>query len=265
LEREAWDGHWYRRGYFDDGTPLGSSSSDECRIDSIAQSWAVLSHAADPSRARMAMAAVHEHLVRPADKLSMLFAPPFDKTAHDPGYIKGYPPGIRENGGQYTHAAAWSVIAFAELGDGGKAAGLFSLLNPILHANTRAGVHRYKVEPYVMSADVYSMPPHAGRGGWTWYTGSAGWMHRAGLEWILGLRVRGSLLHVDPCVPKAWPGFEMVLRHGRARYDISVENPRGAGRGVTRMELDGTPVAAAGAGIPLLDDGQVHSVRVVLG
>ncbi len=265
LEREAWDGAWYRRGHFDDGTPLGSSVSDECRIDSIAQSWAVLSGIADPSHAALAMAAVDEHLVRRDDKLSLLFTPPFDRTDHDPGYIKGYPPGIRENGGQYTHAAAWSVIAFAELGDGDKAAGLFSLLNPILHANTRSGVHRYKVEPYVMPADVYSVPPHAGRGGWTWYTGSAGWMHRAGLEWILGLRVRGSVLQIDPCVPKAWPEYEMVYRHGSARYQIAVENPRGAGRGVTLVEIDGVASGAGVAEIPLVDDGGAHLVRVVLG
>jgi cyclic beta-1,2-glucan synthetase len=265
LEREAWDGGWYRRGYFDDGTPLGASSESECRIDSIAQSWAVMSGAAERSRATLAMNATGELLVRPGDKLSMLFTPPFDHTGHDPGYIKGYPPGIRENGGQYTHAAAWSVIAFAELGDGDKAAGLFSLLNPILHASTRAGVHRYKVEPYVMSADVYSVPPHTGRGGWTWYTGSAGWIHRAGLEWILGLRVRGRALRIDPCVPKSWPGFEIVYRHGSARYDIDVQNPRAAGRGVTRIELDGIALVPAEAEIPLVDDGRVHLVRVVLG
>ncbi|HXC50931.1 MAG TPA: glucoamylase family protein [Candidatus Limnocylindrales bacterium] len=265
LEREAWDGAWYRRGYFDDGTPLGSSISNECRIDSIAQSWAVMSRMADPSHAALAMAAVDQHLVRRDDKLAPLFTPPFDHTDHDPGYIKGYPPGIRENGGQYTHAAAWSVIAFAELGDGDKAAGLFSLLNPILHANTRSGVHRYKVEPYVMPADVYSVPPHAGRGGWTWYTGSAGWMHRAGLEWILGLRVRGSVLRIEPCVPKTWPEYEMVYRHGSARYQIAVENPRGAGRGVTLVEIDGVASRTGVAEIPLVDDGGAHLVRVVLG
>ena len=174
LEREAWDGDWYRRGYFDDGTPLGSAASDECRIDSIAQSWSVISGAAEPARAARAMAAVDEQLIRRGDGLALLFTPPFDRTPLDPGYIKGYPPGIRENGGQYTHAATWSVIAFAALGDGDKAAELFSLLNPINRASTRAGVQRYKVEPYVVAADVYSVAPHVGRGGWTWYTGSAG-------------------------------------------------------------------------------------------
>jgi cyclic beta-1,2-glucan synthetase len=265
LEREAWDGDWYRRGYFDDGTPLGSASSSECRIDSIAQSWAVISGAAEPTRAARAMAAVDQQLVRRGDGLVLLFTPPFDQTAVDPGYIKGYPPGIRENGGQYTHAAIWSVIAFALLGDGDKAGELFSLLNPIHHARTRAGVHRYKVEPYVVCADVYAMAPHVGRGGWTWYTGSAAWMYRAGLEWILGFRVRGATLCIDPCVPKTWRGFEIVFRYHSGRYDITVENPRGVSRGVARVELDGVALAETHAPIPLADDGATHRVRIVLG
>jgi cyclic beta-1,2-glucan synthetase len=176
VEREAWDGDWYRRGYFDDGTPLGSAASDECRIDSIVQSWAAISGAAQPERAARAMASVGRELVRAEDGLALLFTPPFDKTPLDPGYIKGYPPGIRENGSQYTHAAAWSVMAYATLGEGDKAAALFSLINPINHTLTRADVYRYKVEPYVIAADVYAARPHVGRGGWTWYTGSAGWM-----------------------------------------------------------------------------------------
>ncbi len=265
LEREAWDGDWYRRGYFDDGTPLGSATSGECRIDSIAQSWAVISGAADPARAARAMAAVEEHLVRRGDGMALVFTPPFDQMPLDPGYIKGYPPGIRENGGQYTHAAIWSVIAFAQLGDGDKAGELFSLLNSINHAGTRAAVHRYKVEPYVVSADVYSAPPHVGRGGWTWYTGSAGWMYRAGLEWILGFRIRGATLLLDPCIPKAWRGFEIVFRYHSARYDITVENPRGVSRSVTRVELDGVALADTRAPIPLADDGATHRVRVILG
>ncbi len=185
----AWDGDWYRRGYFDDGTPLGSAASDECRIDSIAQSWGVISGAADPERAARARWRRWTSTSSAATTAwSALFTPPFDRTPLDPGYIKGYPPGIRENGGQYTHAAIWSMLAFALLGDGDKAAELFSILNPIHRASTRAAVHRYKVEPYVVCADVYSEPPHVGRGGWTWYTGSAGWMYRAGLESILGFR-----------------------------------------------------------------------------
>jgi cyclic beta-1,2-glucan synthetase len=265
LEREAWDGDWYRRAYFDDGTPLGSVSNGECRIDSIAQSWSVISGAGDPARAARAMAAVDKYLVRRNDELVLLFTPPFDRSALDPGYIKGYPPGIRENGGQYTHAALWSVLAFAMLGDGDKACELFSMLNPINHANTRAAVQRYKVEPYVACADIYSTAPHIGRGGWTWYTGSAGWMYRVGLESILGFRLQGATLVIDPCVPKAWPGFEIAFRYRTARYDIAVENPNGVSRGVIRVELDGETLPGPQARVTLADDGATHRVLVVLG
>ena len=265
LEREGWDGDWYRRAYFDDGTPLGSASSSECRIDSIAQSWAVISGAGDKIRAVTAMAALEEYLVRRDDGLLLLFSPPFDRTPLDPGYIKGYPPGIRENGGQYTHGALWSVLAFAMLGNGDKAGELFSLLNPINHASTRATIYRYKVEPYVACGDVYAEPAHSGRGGWTWYTGSAGWMYRVGLEWILGFRLRGATLLLDPCVPKAWRDFEIAFRYHSARYDIAVENPHGVSRGVARVELDGKPLPGNLAQIPLADDDVTHRVRVVLG
>ena len=265
LEREAWDGDWYRRAWFDDGTPLGSATDEECRIDSISQSWATISGAGDCGRAARAMAAVERELIRPQDQLALLFAPPFDKAPLDPGYIKGYPPGIRENGGQYTHAALWSVMAFAALGEGDKAARLFSLLNPINHARTRSDVHRYKVEPYVIAADVYSTPPHVGRGGWTWYTGSAGWMYRSGLESILGLRLENDVLHLNPCIPKGWPGFEMTLRHRTTRYDIRVENPRGVSRGVVHAELNGVVLTGDQTWVPLTDDGATHRVRFVLG
>ena len=264
LEREAWDGDWYRRAYFDDGTPLGSATNTECRIDSIAQSWGVIAGAAEPQRARRAMAAVEEFLVRRGDGLVLLFTPPFDHPERDPGYVKGYLPGVRENGGQYTHAAIWSVIAFAMLGDGDKAGELFAILNPVNRTNTRAGVHRYKAEPYVIAADVYAEAPHLGRGGWSWYTGSAGWMHRAGIEWILGFRLRGSSFYLDPCIPRAWRGYEIRFRHHSARYEIAVENPKGVMRGVSSIELDGAPLAG-GRGIALSDDGRVHRVRVVLG
>jgi len=265
LEREGWDGDWYRRAYFDDGTPLGSASSGECRIDSIAQSWSVISGAADPTRAARAMAAVEKCLIRRDDGLVLLFTPAFDRTPLDPGYIKGYPPGIRENGGQYTHGALWSVIAFAMLGDGDKAGELFSILNPINHARTREAVQRYKVEPYVACADLYSISPHVGRGGWTWYTGSAGWMYRAGLEWILGFRPQGAMLHLDPCIPRTWPGFGIDFRYRSARYDIRVENPDGVCRGIVRAELDGEALAGNQARIPLADDGATHRIRIVLG
>ncbi|MGZ4772829.1 MAG: GH36-type glycosyl hydrolase domain-containing protein, partial [Ilumatobacteraceae bacterium] len=256
---------WYRRAFFDDGTPLGSAMNAECRIDSIAQSWAVLSEAGDPAHAARAMASVHEFLVRLGDGLVLLFTPPFDHSDVDPGYVKGYLPGIRENGGQYTHGAIWSVLAFAALGDGDKAGELFSVLNPINHASTRAGVHKYKVEPYVMAADVYAEPPHVGRGGWTWYTGSAGWMYQAGIEWILGFRLRGTTLLLDPCIPRAWPGFQIDFRYHSAKYEIVVDNPRGVSRGVVSAELDGVTLPGDGASIPLTDDGVTHKVKVVLG
>jgi cyclic beta-1,2-glucan synthetase len=265
LERDGWDGGWYRRAYFDDGTPLGGSASTECRIDSIAQSWGVISGAADRARAAAAMAAVDQQLVRRDDRLVLLFTPPFDRTPLDPGYIKGYPPGIRENGGQYTHGAVWSVIARAMLGDGDGASELFSLLNPIHHASTPAAVDRYKVEPYVSCADVYAEPAHVGRGGWTWYTGSAGWMYRAGLEWILGFRQRGATLVIDPCVPKSWPGFTIAFQYRSARYEIAVENSNGVSHGVSRISLDGKALQASDARIPLADDGATHQVEVVLG
>ena len=189
------------------------ATSDECRIDSIAQSWSVISGAARMERATQAMAEVDAQLIEREAALALLFKPPFDRTPLEPGYIKGYPPGIRENGGQYTHAATWSVIAFAQLGQAEKAAELFSMLNPINHATTRVSVHRYKVEPYVIAADIYSVAPHVGRGGWTWYTGSAGWMYRAGLESILGFQLQGSRLKIAPCIPANWPGFEIVFKY----------------------------------------------------
>ncbi|HVI87305.1 MAG TPA: glucoamylase family protein [Dongiaceae bacterium] len=266
LEREAWDGAWYKRGYFDDGSPLGSAANLECRIDSIAQSWAVLSGAAETSRAEQAMASLDEYLIRHDDKLALLFTPPFDQTEHDPGYIKGYPPGIRENGGQYTHAAAWTILALAKLGDGNKAAGLFSLLNPINHATTVADAERYKVEPYAVAADVYSVPPHVGRGGWTWYTGSAGWMYRAGIEGILGLRRRGAQLLLEPCIPTTWPGFEMTFKFQSTTYRITVTNPHCVSRGIISATLDDQAIPTESpTGVPLIDDGETHLVQLVLG
>ncbi len=264
LEREAWDGDWYRRAYFDDGTPLGSVVNDECRIDGIAQSWSVLSSAAHEIRQDHAMALFHKHLVRRDDGVVLLLTPPFDATPLEPGYIKGYLPGIRENGGQYTHAATWAVMAFAQMGDGDTAAELLTMLNPITHSSTAVDIERYKVEPYVVAGDVYGEPPHVGRGGWTWYTGSAGWLYRTGLESILGFRLRGTRLVIDPCIPRGWPGFSIAFRYHSARYDIVVENPDGASRTVSSLHVDGVPVEAE-ASIPLADDGKTHRVHVVLG
>ena len=264
LEAEAWDGAWYARAFFDDGTPLGSAKNDECRIDSIAQSWAVLSGAGDPQRALQAMQSVQQLLVRDDDRLVLLFAPPFDRTPRDPGYVKGYVPGIRENGGQYTHAAVWSLIALAMQGEGDDAARLFDLLSPIRHTSRRSDLHRYKGEPYALCADVYAAPPHVGRAGWSWYTGAAGWLYRAGLEWILGFRKQGAALSIDPCIPRAWKRFDVTYRYGRTLYRVGVENPDGVCRGVSRLCLDGV-VLAAGALVPLSDDGAEHRVQVQLG
>jgi cyclic beta-1,2-glucan synthetase len=263
LEEKAWDGDWYRRAYFDDGTPLGSARNEECRIDSIAQSWSVISGASDPFRMGRAMFAVEEFLIRRGDGLVILFTPPFDKGNLDPGYIKGYVPGVRENGGQYTHAAIWMLIAYALLGDGERAGELFSLLNPINHSSTRAGLHKYKVEPYAAVGDVYAVPPHTGRGGWTWYTGSAGWMYRAGLESILGFKLQSDRLQIDPCVPRWWRDFEITYRRGRAVYRIKVENPVGVSRGVVSVEVDGTTQPTPT--IALSEEEKVHNVRIVLG
>ncbi|APR95193.1 hypothetical protein PATSB16_18510 [Pandoraea thiooxydans] len=265
LKKDAWDGAWYRRAYFDDGTPLGSSANAECRIDSLAQSWSVISGAAELARQRRAMASVEQYLIRPGDDLVLLLAPPFDKTPYDPGYIKGYLPGVRENGGQYTHAAAWCMIAYAMLGDGDRAGDLLKMLNPVNHASTRAGVHAYKVEPYVVAGDIYAAPAHVRRGGWTWYTGSAGWLYRGGLESVLGLQKHGENLTVDPCIPRDWRSFRLDYRHGATHYLITVDNPQGVSKGVARVELDGVPLPSNTHSVALVDDGQLHRVLVMLG
>ncbi len=265
LELNGWDGQWYRRAFFDDGTPLGSSVNSECRIDSITQSWAVLFGAGDPERARLGMKAVEDQLIRKDENLVLLFTPPFNLTPKDPGYIKGYLPGVRENGGQYTHAAVWCVFAHAKLGQGEKAFHLFSMLNPINHALTRTQVGVYKVEPYVIAADIYGKAPHVGRGGWTWYTGSAGCMVRAGLEFILGIQLRGQNLVFDPCIPREWPGYKVSYQHGSTPYEIQVVNPDHVSGGIARIELDGVALPGAAASLALKDDQRQHSVKVVMG
>jgi len=260
---QSWDGEWYRRGYYDDGTPLGSAQNDECSIDSISQSWAVLSGAVPIRFAERAMDAVRTFLVVRGAQILLLLHPPFDKSAQDPGYIKGYPPGVRENGGQYTHAAVWIVMALARLGSGDEAAEFFHMLNPVNHGRTAADVSRYKTEPYVMAGDVYARPPHAGRGGWSWYTGSAGWMYRAGIESILGLRRRGDTFAIDPCIPSSWSEYRITWRYLDSRYEITVSNPARRCGGIMKATVDGLTVNAAS--IPLLNDGRTHDVRVVLG
>jgi cyclic beta-1,2-glucan synthetase len=263
LETHAWDGSWYLRAFYDDGSALGSNKNNECQIDSIAQSWAVLSGAADPVRAVQAMESVNKLLIKPADQLIMLLTPPFDKTPRDPGYIKGYLPGVRENGGQYTHAAIWSVWAYAALGQGDRAQALYRLLNPVYHSDTPEKTVRYKTEPYSIAADVYSMSPHTGNGGWTGYTGSAGWMYRLGLEAILGISQAGTVLKINPCIPREWPGYKVTIRFGTTRYLISVENPQGVNQGIQRVLLDGKTLTDNN--IPLSRDGGQHEVQVLLG
>jgi cyclic beta-1,2-glucan synthetase len=261
VERSAWDGEWYRRAYFDDGSPLGSRTSDECKIDSIAQSWSVISGAGKPERARTAMQSLNKYLVREDARIITLLMPPFDKTTHDPGYIQGYLPGVRENGAQYTHAALWAVLATALQGNGDRAFELFQMLNPITHADTPAAVDIYKVEPYVVPADVYTAQGHLGRGGWTWYTGSASWMYRVALESILGFQQRGEILFIEPCIPASWKEFTIEYRFGASTYEITVENPDGLQHGAVELTVDGN---GGGKGIHLLDDGKRHRVTASL-
>ena len=263
IETNTWDGDWYVRAYYDDGYPLGSSKSDEAKIDSIAQSWSVLSGVGQPQRAQSAMASVDQHLVRNDAQLVMLLTPPFDKTTHDPGYIKGYLPGVRENGAQYTHAATWVIWAQVMNGNGAHAFELFQMLNPVMHSNTREAVESYKVEPYVVVADIYTADQHLGRGGWTWYTGSASWYYRTGLEGILGFTKRGDRLTMNPCIPPTWDGFTIEYIYQSATYTIEVRNPTHVQRGVKSVTLDGA--AVADGAVQLRDDGAHHTVVVEMG
>jgi cyclic beta-1,2-glucan synthetase len=260
LEAHAWDGAWYRRAYFDNGEPLGSATNVECRIDSLPQSWAVISGAADPARARTAMESVDTHLVSRADRLIRLFHPPFDHSPQNPGYIQGYLPGIRENGGQYTHGALWTVLAYALLGDTERAWELFSLINPIRHGDSPAAIATYRVEPYVVAADVYASPQHLGRGGWTWYTGAAGWMYRLLVESLLGIQREGDRLRLHPLLPAAWPGFTVHYRHYRTQYRIVVSRSASPTPGEAPMTLDG--VELPDRTFPLVDDLQAHVVEL---
>jgi cellobiose phosphorylase len=262
IERQAWDGEWYRRAWFDDGTPLGSASNEECRIDSISQSWSVLSGAGEIGRSRQAMESVNDHLVRRADGLIQLLDPPFSTSNLNPGYIRGYVPGVRENGGQYTHAAIWTTMAFAALGESARAWELLDMINPVNHARTAEEVATYKVEPYVVAADVYAVTPHTGRGGWSWYTGSAGWMYRLIVESLLGLRREGERLHLAPCLPADWTAFTMHYRYRETMYHIAIAQAvADEGEiGVSRLTVDG--VERPDKVIPLVDDGQEHQVAV---
>ncbi len=259
IEANAWDGGWYRRAYFDNGEPLGAAANLECQIDAIPQSWSVLSGVGSDERSRLAMAAVNDRLVRRDASLIQLFDPPFDKSPQDPGYIKGYLPGVRENGGQYTHAAIWTVMAFAGLRDRARTWELLSLINPINHGSTPPGIATYKVEPYVVAADVYAVPPHVGRGGWTWYTGSAGWMYRLITESLLGFRVEVDKLTFAPCLPAAWPSLKIHYRFRETTYHITILNS-GSGTVVERILLDDNQ--CADLIVRLIDDRKDHNVAV---
>ncbi len=262
IKNHGWDGKWYLRAYFDDGTPLGSSKSQECRIDSIAQSWSVLSGAGDSERSKMAMEAVDRHLVRRDDSLIQLLDPPFDKSKVNPGYIKGYVPGVRENGGQYTHGAVWTAMAFAKLGDSRRAWELLSLINPVNHGSSATATLRYKTEPYVVAADVYAVPPHTGQGGWTWYTGSAAWMYRLIVESLVGLTLENNRLVFAPCLPPEWDGVKVHYRSGKAIYHITVKQSRTEERQQTRITTDGH--VQEGQALVLVDDGREHAVEVLV-
>jgi cellobiose phosphorylase len=259
INEHGWDDAWYLRAYFDDGTPLGSKSSEECKIDSISQSWSVLSDAGDTSRSLRSMKAVETLLIREEDKLIQLLDPPFDKAIMDPGYIKGYVPGVRENGGQYTHAAIWIAMAFAKLRDQDKTETLLRILSPIHHSDESSKLQKYKVEPYVMPADIYGVDPHTGRGGWTWYTGSAGWMYQFVLESMLGFSKTGDTLRINSCIPKSWKSFQITYRHMKTEYSIEVIRIADGHR--VSYNVDGI---IFDDGIPLLDDGKDHKVTVEL-
>ncbi|BBB91846.1 MAG TPA: glucoamylase family protein [Methylomusa anaerophila] len=270
LDVHAWDGQWYRRAFTDAGQWLGSIGNVECRIDAIAQSWSVIAGVAPPERALQAMQSFDRELVDRDLAVARLLTPPFDRTDPSPGYIQGYPPGIRENGAQYTHGVIWSIIAWCLLGNGDKACELFQLLNPLNHTRTAGETRQYAGEPYVMAADVYTAEPRQGRAGWTWYTGAAGWMYQAGVEWILGLRRRGQQLYIRPCIPCGWPEFSVSYHYGSASYHITVKNPSHKCGGATALQIDGREVAFTeqdmkdGLYVKLHDDGQAHYVVLVL-
>lgn len=263
VENEGWDGRWYKRAFFDDGTPLGSNQNDECKIDSLVQSWAAISKLGNKEHTKIALQAVDEYLINRKDKLIQLFTPPFDKTLLDPGYIKGYLPGVRENGGQYTHAAVWVAMAFASIGEGEKAIELLNLLNPINHSNSLEAIQKYKVEPYVIAADVYAVDPYVGRGGWTWYTGSAGWYYRAFIESILGIHLRGNTLIFEPCLAKTLTQYEVSFQYEKGTtYEIIFENKILSNEGHLQVSVDG--VIQKGNTLELIDDGRKHQVNLLL-
>jgi cellobiose phosphorylase len=263
IEKNAWDGAWYLRAFYDDGSPLGASKNAECIIDSLAQSWSIISGGGKLDRSKLAMESVDKNLIKKEEGLILLFTPPFDKSDQNPGYIKAYVPGVRENGGQYTHAATWVINAYAMLGEGDKACKLFNAINPINHSRTSLECATYKVEPYVMAADVYAVSPHIGRGGWTWYTGAAGWMYRVGIEHILGFKKEGNKLRIDPCIPKDWKEFNIKYKYGSTTYNIQVKNPDGVNGNVEQIIVDGQVIEEKI--IVLSNKENEHNVEILLG
>ena len=257
IEQHGWDGEWYRRAYFDDGTPLGSSENEECKIDSIAQSWSVISGAGEADKAKTGMHSAYTHLVKKDEKLIQLFEPPFDKGTMNPGYIKGYVPGVRENGGQYTHAAIWLIMGFAAMGNNERVWELLNIVNPLKHGDTKEAIDIYNVEPYVIAADVYAEPLHLGRGGWTWYTGSAGWMYQLITESFAGIKKENDTLHFKPCLPAEWPSINIEYNYEQTLYKINIKNGKGD---KIKMTLDGSETEL----IKLVDDKNEHIVEVVI-
>jgi len=264
IEENAWDGSWYRRAYFDNGIPLGSAENTECKIDSLAQSWAVISGAGNKDRINTAFESLEHYLINREIGIIMLLTPPFDEEDLKPGYIKSYIPGVRENGGQYTHAAAWVVMAYALMGSGDKAWDLYNMLVPINHTNNAMEVSRYKVEPYVMAADVYAVHPHAGRGGWSWYTGASGWMYRVALQHILGFNLRGNKLVVNPTIPKGWKEYQIEYLYMDTNYLIVIKNPEQLNTGIKSILVDGDLNAQSNE-IQLINDGNFHNVEILMG
>jgi cellobiose phosphorylase len=264
IEKHGWDGAWYRRAFFDDGSPLGSATNEECQIDSISQSWSILSGSGSLERSRLAMESVDERLVRRKRGLVQLLDPPFDKSQMNPGYIKGYVPGVRENGGQYTHAAVWAAMAFARLGDSKRAWELVSMINPVNHSSSPEKIGTYKVEPYVLAADVYSLEPHIGRGGWTWYTGSAGWMYRLIVESILGLSLEGNRLRLTPCLPEEWDGYKVDYRYRETLYHIAVTQVLAGHNASSEMAVSVDGREVPDCFIPLVDDSAEHLVQITV-
>ncbi|MDO9182952.1 MAG: protein ndvB, partial [Bacteriovorax sp.] len=264
IDENAWDGQWYRRAFYDDGTPMGSAENSECRIDSLAQTWSIISGAGDFNKSLQAMESVEKNLVKQNEGIILLLTPPFNKSSQNPGYIKGYIPGVRENGGQYTHAAIWCIQAYIGIGKSKRAVELFSMINPINHSLSKLEAMRYKVEPFVIAADVYSEWPHIGRGGWTWYTGSAGWMYTTGIESVLGFQLIGNKLKINPHVNSDWKSYKIKYRHFTTNYEIEIKNPNGLSTGKGKISLDGKLLANDQTFIELIDDGQNHLMEVEL-